>query len=62
MKDSKVTIQLTSDQQKQIKDKTGKSIRSLNIDLAGAGQLTEKELDHVAGGAVDMFLKIKGVD
>jgi len=50
MKGSKVTIQLTSDQQKQIKDKTGKGIRSLNIDVAGTGQLTEKELDQVAGG------------
>jgi hypothetical protein len=59
MKDSKVTIQLTSDQQKQIKDKTGKNIRSLNIDLAGTGQLTEKELDHVAGGIV--YLKFEGI-
>jgi len=52
MKDSKVTIQLTSDQQKQIKDKTGKNVRSLNIDLAGTGQLSAQELDSVSGGIV----------
>jgi hypothetical protein len=49
MKDNKVTIQLTNEQQKQIKDKTGKNIRNLNIDLA-MGDLTEKQLDAVSGG------------
>jgi len=43
-------IQLTDEQQKQIKDATGKSIKELNIDLAAMGSLTEKELKDVAGG------------
>jgi len=46
----KLTIQLTEEQQKQIRDATGKSISELNIDLASTGALTKKELDEVAGG------------
>lgn len=56
MAENKLTIKLTDDQQKQIKDATGKSITELNIDLASTGQLTEVELEQVAGGE---FLKIK---
>jgi hypothetical protein len=51
MAGNKLTIKLTGDQQKQIKDATGKSITELNIDLASAGGLSQKELDQVAGGA-----------
>jgi hypothetical protein len=49
VEDHKVTISLTNDKQKQIKDATGKSIAKLNIDLA-MGDLTEKQLDAVSGG------------
>jgi len=48
-------IQLTDEQQKQIKDATGKSIKELNIDLAAMGSLTEKELADMVGGAVRIW-------
>jgi len=52
MAGNKLTLKLTGDQQKQIKDATGKSITELNIDLASAGGLSEKDLDQVAGGSI----------
>jgi hypothetical protein len=45
-----LTIKLTTDQQKLIKDATGQSITELNMDAATARALSEKELDNVAGG------------
>jgi hypothetical protein len=50
MAGNKLTIKLTADQQKQIKDATGKSITELNVDLASTGGLSQKDLDQVAGG------------
>ena len=47
------TIRLTAEQQKQIKDATGKNITELNIDLSAAGNLTVNELDSVSGGCAD---------
>ena len=55
---NKVTIKLTNDQQKQIKDATGRSITELNLDLAGTGNLTEKELGQVSGGANVTIMKV----
>ena len=52
MAGKKLTITLTSDQQKQIKDATGKSIRELNIDLSSPGTLSDKDLEAVSGGTV----------
>lgn len=51
MAGQKLTIKLTDDQQKQIRDATGKSIKELNIDLSSAGSISEKDLSNVAGGA-----------
>ena len=50
MAENKLTIALTDEQQKQIKDATGKSITELNIDLGSTGHLTDVELEQVAGG------------
>ncbi len=50
MAENKLTIALTDEQQKQIKDATGKSINELNIDLGSTGQLTEGDLEQVVGG------------
>jgi hypothetical protein len=50
MSGDRLTIKLTHEQQKQIKDATGKNITELNINLASSGGLSEKELDKVAGG------------
>ncbi len=47
MAKNKLTIKLTEDQQKQIKDATGKSIRELNLDL---DELSVQDLDKAAGG------------
>jgi len=51
-----LTIKLTDDQQKQIKDATGRSISELRVDLTTKGSLSETELDQVAGGAVDAYI------
>ena len=48
----KLTIKLTEEQQKQIKDATGKSLTELSIDVTAAGNLGEKDLDQVAGGGL----------
>ena len=50
MAGNKLTIKLTEDQQKQIKDATGKNASELSIDLAAVAHLSEKDLDQVAGG------------
>ncbi len=55
MADNKLTIALTDDQQKQIKDATGESITELNIDLDSTGHLTEVELEQVAGGMSSQY-------
>ncbi len=46
-----LTITLTEDQQKQIRQATGKTVTELNIDLAATGHLSQKDLDQVAGGS-----------
>ena len=51
MATTKLTIKLTEGQQNQIKTATGKNITELNIDLAATGNLSEKDLDNVAGGS-----------
>jgi len=50
MAGNRVTIKLTDDQQTQIKSATGRSIIELNIDLGATGNLSEKDLDQLAGG------------
>ena len=60
MAGNKLTIKLTDEQQKQIRDATGRSITELNIDLASTGALSEKELADVAGGAVRVYIKQEG--
>ena len=47
----KMTIELTSEQQKQIKDVTGNELTALSLDL---GALSQKELGKVAGGMVTL--------
>lgn len=52
MADKNLTLKLTKDQQKQIKDATGKDVAELNIATASTGQLSEIDLDRAAGGLV----------
>jgi hypothetical protein len=47
MSGKKLTIALTADQQKQIRDATGKIVSEINLD----GSLSDLQLDKVAGGA-----------
>jgi hypothetical protein len=47
---SRLTIKLTDDQQKQIKDATGKNITELNLDAAAITELSESDLSFVSGG------------
>lgn len=50
MAGKKLTINLTAEQQKQIKDATGKSIKELNIDVSTTGDLSAKDLEGMSGG------------
>ena len=50
MAGNKLTIKLTDDQQSQIRKATGRSITELNIDVAATGQLSEADLQRMAGG------------
>jgi hypothetical protein len=50
MAGDKLTIKLTADQQKQIKDATGKSITELGVDVASMEALSGQDLDKVSGG------------
>jgi len=58
---NKLTISLTADQQKQIRDATGRNIAELNIDLSSTGSLSEKDLDTVAGGRGVVYIKSDGI-
>jgi hypothetical protein len=60
MAGNKLTIKLTNDQQNQIKNATGKSITELNIDVSATGDLTDKDLDNVSGGAIYIKGDLKG--
>ncbi len=50
MAGNKLTITLTDEQQKQIRDATGKTIKELNIDPGSTSQLTQKDLEQLDGG------------
>jgi hypothetical protein len=50
MAGNKLTIKLTEDQQRQIMKASGRNITELNIDVATADHLTQKDLDNVSGG------------
>lgn len=52
MAENKVIIELTSEQQKQIKETTGKSVTKLSINPAASSTLSEKDLDNVSGGPI----------
>lgn len=47
---SEVTIHLTEEQQKQLKDATGKDMAELSLSFDPQGQLTDSELSGVTGG------------
>jgi len=51
MANKNLKLKLTNDQRKQIRQTTGKDVSELNIEIASRGQLTEKDLERVVGGA-----------
>jgi hypothetical protein len=51
MANKNLKLKLTSDQQRQIKEATGKDVSELNIGIASGGEITEDDLENVAGGA-----------
>lgn len=53
-----LTISLTDEQRQQIRAATGKNISELNIDLSATGSLSEADLDKVAGGSTEIFIKV----
>ena len=52
---NKLTIKLTPDQQKQIKDATGQNIAEFILEPATGNQLSDQDLDGVAGGLTYNF-------
>jgi hypothetical protein len=50
MAENILKIKLTDDQQKQIKNATGKNLTELNIDIGSTGDLSLKDLDQLSGG------------
>ena len=58
MAGGKLTIALTVDQQKQIRDATGKSVTDLTLDLNSRDSLSEQDLDQAVGGCSAPFDKV----
>ena len=56
---SEVTIHLTEEQQKQLKNATGKDMAELNLSFESQGQLTDSELSGVTGGGVFRFTNVR---
>jgi hypothetical protein len=50
MAGKKLTITLTHEQQRKIREATGKSLSELTIDLASPDHLGDEDLDRVVGG------------
>jgi hypothetical protein len=50
MANKNLTLKLTADQQKQIKEATGKDIKEISLEMASTGQLSESDLEMVAAG------------
>ena len=48
---TKITLQLTSDQQTQIKNAIGKDVKELRLNFGGHCELSESELGRVQGGS-----------
>lgn len=48
---SEVTIRLTEEQQKQIKNSTGNDMTELHLSFESKGALTNSELNAVSGGS-----------
>jgi len=51
MANKRITLKLTNDQKRQIREATGKDISEVNIALSSPDQLSEKDLERVAAGA-----------
>ena len=50
MGNENLTLKLTDEQRKQIKEATGKDVSEINIKLASTGRLSEKDLEKVNAG------------
>jgi bacteriocin-like protein len=53
MTGNKLTLKLTAEQQKQIKDATGRAPTELQLSWATGDEISEAELANVIGGASD---------
>ncbi|HXR17938.1 MAG TPA: hypothetical protein VN777_17220 [Terriglobales bacterium] len=51
MANKNLTLKLTNDQKRQIRETTGKDVSELNIEIASTGQITQEDLEKIAGGA-----------
>jgi hypothetical protein len=51
MKKKNLKLKLTNDQQRQIRETTGKDVSELNIEIASRGQISEEDLEKIVGGA-----------
>jgi hypothetical protein len=55
MSDTKLTIRLTTEQQKQVFEATGKSCTEVTFDHIQSGQLNEEDMSKVVAGGVFRF-------
>ena len=60
MGNNNLIIQLTDDQQKQIREATGKTVTELKLELSGKVPLSEAELSKVTGGAMMAYVYVTG--
>ena len=50
MANKNLKLKLTDDQQRQIRETTGKDVSELNIEIASTGQVSQEDLEKIAGG------------
>ena len=56
----KLTLKLTAEQQGQIKAATGKEITELSLDSGGNGEISDADLEGIAGGTENLSLSFGG--
>jgi hypothetical protein len=62
MAGSIITIKLNDDQQKQIREATGKTVTELTLGPAATGQLSDQALEGTVGGVSIKTISWSGVD
>jgi hypothetical protein len=56
---SKLTIHLTPEQQKQVKEAFGKDVTELNLSVVAQGELSKSQLGEVTGGGDRPYIEVQ---